>query len=124
MSEVTGAGGLEAGCAGKKGIDLKSAAEDFAQKNPKTIEELLNFKREDRPTIYPTAEEAAELAQAATMLTGVDVPDSIRANMTLFLRLVRKVLKEYDARLRDEFDHILHDSLIATRSETEGDDDQ
>ncbi|WP_438361580.1 phosphoenolpyruvate carboxylase, partial [Parafannyhessea umbonata] len=88
------------------------------------MEELLNFKREDRPTIYPTAEEAAELAQAATMLTGVDVPDSIRANMTLFLRLVRKVLKEYDPRLRDEFDHILHDSLVATRSETEGDDDQ
>ncbi|MCI6682375.1 MAG: phosphoenolpyruvate carboxylase, partial [Parafannyhessea umbonata] len=74
--------------------------------------------------MYPTAEEAAELAQAATMLTGVDVPDSIRANMTLFLRLVRKVLKEYDPRLRDEFDHILHDSLVATRSETEGDDDQ
>ena len=124
MSEVTGAGGQAAGCTGEKGADLKGAAEDFALKNPKTIEELLNFKREDRPTIYPTAEEAAELAQAATMLTGVDVPDSIRANMTLFLRLVRKVLKEYDPSLRDEFDHILHDSLIATRSETEGDDGQ
>ena len=55
MSEVTGAAGQAAGCAGERGIDLKSVAEDFAQKNPKTIEELLNFKREDRPTIYPTA---------------------------------------------------------------------
>ncbi len=126
VSEVTGSKGE------KDALDAAAAArgvphedvERFAQSNPKTIEELLHFKREDRPTIYPTAEEAAELAQAATMLTGVDVPDSIRANMTLFLRLVRKVLREYDPRLRDEFDHILHDSLVATRSECSGQDDE
>lgn len=57
--------------------------------------------------------EAVELAAAAGMLSGVDVPDSIRENMTLFLHLVRTVLREFDPHLRDAFDAILRDSVLA-----------
>ena len=35
-----------------------------------------------------------EMARALEVLQGVDVPDSLRGNMALFLRLVRRVLDE------------------------------
>ena len=39
---------------------------------------------------------ADEMTQALQALRHVDVPDTLRDNLALFLRLVRKVLDEYD----------------------------
>ena len=51
------------------------------------------------------------LAQQA--LQGVDVPDSLRDNLALFLRLVRRVLDEYSHELRQTFDHLLSHAIAA-----------
>lgn len=52
---------------------------------------------------------AAELEQemAKSTFAGYDVPDSLRNNIALFLRLVRKVLGEYDEELLEKFDVLL-----------------
>ena len=55
-----------------------------------------------------TVEETAALEA----LQGVDVPDQIRNNMALFLRLVRKVLEEADQDLRAIFDVLLFDAIL------------
>ena len=55
-----------------------------------------------------TIEETAALEA----LQGVDVPDQIRNNMALFLRLVRKVLEEADQDLRAIFDVLLFDAIL------------
>ena len=57
-----------------------------------------------------TTEEATSALQA---LQGVDVPDALRDNMALFLRLVRKVLDEYDHKLREVFDQLLDQAIRA-----------
>ncbi len=57
-----------------------------------------------------TIEETAALEA----LQGVDVPDQIRNNMALFLRLVRKVLEEADQDLRAIFDVLLFDAIFLT----------
>ncbi len=70
--------------------------------------------------------EAARVAMEAARktLSEVDVPDSLGENMALFLRLVRKVLEEYDHDLRTTFDALLADSIKVSVEETaEGDDD-
>ncbi len=54
-----------------------------------------------------TIEEEAALGA----LQGVDVPEQIRNNMALFLRLVRKVLEEADQDLRAIFDVLLFDAI-------------
>ena len=54
-----------------------------------------------------------ETAAARVTLAEVDLPEGIRDNLTLFLRLVRKVLKEYDPSLRDTFDALLKDAIAA-----------
>lgn len=55
-----------------------------------------------------TVEEVAALEA----LQGVDVPEQIRDNMALFLRLVRKVLEEADQDLRAIFDVLLWDAIV------------
>ena len=52
-----------------------------------------------------------EETAALEALQGVDVPDQIRNNMALFLRLVRKVLEEADQDLRAIFDVLLFDAI-------------
>lgn len=54
-----------------------------------------------------------EIALAQEALRGVDVPESIRDNLVLFLRLVRRVLDEYDHDLRVTFDELLTYSVAA-----------
>ena len=54
-----------------------------------------------------------EMARALEVLQGVDVPDSLRGNMALFLRLVRRVLDEYDHSLRVTFDRLLEHAIAA-----------
>ena len=54
-----------------------------------------------------------ERALALEALQGVDVPDALRENMALFLRLVRRVLGEYGGNLRLTFDRLLEHAIAA-----------
>ena len=56
---------------------------------------------------------ADERALALEALQGVDVPDALRENMALFLRLVRRVLGEYGGNLRLTFDRLLGHAIAA-----------
>lgn len=60
---------------------------------------------------------SAEEALALTSLQGVSVPDSLRSNMALFLRLVRRVLDEYDHDLRVTFDQLLDLAIAANAAD-------
>ncbi len=54
-------------------------------------------------------------------LSAVKLPDSLRENLAFFLRLVRRVLGEYDESLRAIFDELLFCSLAASTEEARGD---
>ena len=56
---------------------------------------------------------AREGEHALRSLQGVDVPDALRQNMAFFLRLVRRVLDEYDPELRETFDALLAQAIAA-----------
>ncbi|MGI6755072.1 MAG: phosphoenolpyruvate carboxylase [Atopobiaceae bacterium] len=58
-------------------------------------------------------EEGTEQALAAAALEDLNMPDPLKYNMALFLRLVRKVLGEYDQGLRTSFDTLLADMVAA-----------
>ena len=64
----------------------------------------------------PASALVEETAAKAT-LSAVDVPESIRGNMALFLRLVRKVLEESDPEMRATFDVLLDDAIKASYDE-------
>ena len=57
--------------------------------------------------MYKDLDSSRETILARKALRGVDVPESIRDNLVLFLRLVRRVLDEYDYELRVTFDRLL-----------------
>ena len=57
---------------------------------------------------------ASEAEQAKSALALVDVPEELRDNLALFLRLVRKVLKENDPDLLATFDLLLGDAIRVT----------
>ena len=50
---------------------------------------------------------AAASAEAAAAFSGVDLPESLRDNLALFLRLLREVLTEYSPDLRSTFDEVV-----------------
>lgn len=56
---------------------------------------------------------AAAAAAAAKTFAGVTLPESLRDNMELFLRLLREVLDEYDPKIRTIFDELLTNLIIA-----------
>ena len=56
---------------------------------------------------------AAAKAAAAKTFADVQLPDSLRDNMELFLRLLREVLSEYGPGLRSTFDELLADLIAA-----------
>ena len=56
---------------------------------------------------------AAAKAEAAKTFAGVNLPESLRNNMELFLRLLREVLSEYSPELRTTFDELLADLICA-----------
>ncbi len=60
-----------------------------------------------------------ENAAARTTLSSVDVPDDLKENLALFLRLVRKVLAEYDEDQRATFDALLSDSIRVNAEDTD-----
>ncbi len=58
----------------------------------------------------PTTREslrAEATAQAAAAFAGVNLPESMRDNLALFLRLLREVLTEYSPDLRSTFDEVV-----------------
>lgn len=57
--------------------------------------------------------------EAKKLLSGLALPEQFTEHMTLFLRLVRKVLGEYDQDLRAIFDLVLADAICATYEEDE-----
>ncbi len=72
------------------------------------------------PDVEKSALPASALVEeqaAKAALSAVDVPESIRDNMALFLRLVRKVLEESDPELRATFDVLLDDAIKASYDE-------
>ena len=72
------------------------------------------------PEVEKSARPASALVEetaAKATLSAVDVPESIRGNMALFLRLVRKVLEESDPEMRATFDVLLDDAIKASYDE-------
>lgn len=83
-----------------------------------------NLSPESPSAIMPASPELADAVRAATdsarqALSGVDLPESIAENMALFLRLVRKVLEEFDPEVRATFDVLLADAIRANADEAE-----
>ena len=59
------------------------------------------------------AEKNVHAAGSPDTMPTLNVPDSIAENMDLFLRLVRKVLDEFDPGLLETFDVLLSDAFRA-----------
>ena len=81
---------------------------------------------EHAPEHAPAPAHAPEQAQSASRtqlnesdtllrspLNHVDIPEQLRESMTLFLRLIRRVISEYDHTLRNVFDTLLADFVEA-----------
>ena len=58
-----------------------------------------------------------QLKSDSAIIPALNVPGSIAENMALFLRLVRKVLEEFDPKLRATFDVLLADAMRANADE-------
>ena len=56
-------------------------------------------------------------ASPEVQLADARVPESLRANLTLFLRLLRRVLRDYDPSLLAVFDELLSDMMAANRAD-------
>lgn len=56
---------------------------------------------------------AAAQAEAAATFADVDLPQSLRDNLELFLRLLREVLSEYSPELRATFDEVVANLIAA-----------
>ncbi len=80
--------------------------------------EQVSVPVERRGASAPDAEQDA----ARRTVSVVSVPDDLKENLALFLRLVRKVLTEYDPSIRATFDRLLADSfdVSARRDEETG----
>lgn len=84
-----------------------------------TVSEVDRLKDEVAAAAAEVGVNQAELERAAarTALSQVHIPDDLKENMALFLRLVRKVLTEYDPELRHAFDTLLADAIRANIEE-------
>ena len=54
-----------------------------------------------------------DLAAAVEVLSDIDIPAELRDNLALFLRLERRVLREYDAKVLDAFDELMMNVIRA-----------
>ena len=54
-------------------------------------------------------------SNAEVLLSDARVPETLRANLKLFLRCLRRVLREYDANLLAVFDDLLGLMFVANR---------
>ena len=68
----------------------------------------------------PSAECASRCTGSAVdglPLAEIDIPDSLRGDLALFLRLERKVLDEYDPEIRGLFDRLLQSVIAANEGD-------
>lgn len=68
----------------------------------------------------PSTECASPCAEGAVNslpLAEIDIPDSLRGDLALFLRLERKVLDEYDPEIRGLFDKLLQSVIAANEGD-------
>lgn len=70
------------------------------------------------------AEKNLQPSHDLAIIPALNVPESIAENMALFLRLVRKVLEEFDPGLRSTFDVLLADAVRASADEASETDDE
>ncbi|MCR8908547.1 phosphoenolpyruvate carboxylase [Thermophilibacter sp. ET337] len=70
------------------------------------------------------AEKNLTADRESAIIPALNVPESIADNMALFLRLVRKVLEEFDPSLRATFDVLLADAVRASADEASETDDE
>ena len=70
------------------------------------------------------AEKSAHTADLSDTMPTLNVPESIAENLDLFLRLVRKVLEEFDPGLLETFDVLLSDAFRANADEADETDDE
>lgn len=70
------------------------------------------------------AEKSAHTADLSDTMPTLNVPESIAENLDLFLRLVRKVLEEFDPGLLETFDVLLSDAFRANADEAAETDDE
>ena len=54
-----------------------------------------------------------DLAAAVEVLSDIDIPAELRDNLALFLRLERRILREYDAKVLDVFDELMMNVIRA-----------
>ena len=57
---------------------------------------------------------ASDTAEAIKSYTEIEIPESLRDNLVLFLRMERKVLKEYDPAVCALFDRLFNSCLLYT----------
>ena len=70
------------------------------------------------------AEKNVHMVSSTDIMPTLNVPESIAENMDLFLRLVRKVLEEFDPALLETFDVLLSDAFRANADEAAETDDE
>ena len=63
---------------------------------------------------------AADTDSAIAAYAEIDIPQGLRDNLALFLRLERRVLKEYDPKLCDTFDQLLNSVIKANEGDPGG----
>ena len=76
------------------------------------------------PSVSSLSEHSLSSAAATEEAVSLAVPEELQGNMLLFLRLVRKVLNEYDAELLSIFDELLADAIRANSEDAAETDDE
>jgi len=89
------------------------------------VSEIDQLKDEIAAKVANSSLGERELEQivARSTVSVVDIPDELKENLALFLRLVRTVLEEFDPKLREAFDQLLADS-ITVNARADGDADE
>ena len=101
-----------------EGIDVMSDAKmdsiRSSRENVRAVkEDLDDIRGAVRRGDFGVERRDAEIAAARTVIDAVNAPAELRDNLALFLRLVRKVLGEYDEDLRRSFDTLLVNAIAA-----------
>lgn len=79
----------------------------------------------ETPSSEPSTNQAEQASVSAPVrelvadlpLAEIDIPDSLRHDLALFLRLERKVLDEYDPEIRSLFDNLLQSVIAANEGD-------
>ena len=70
-------------------------------------------RRASLPWSTASLTESARMPSPGERLAEIEIPEELRDNLALFLRLERRVLSEYDPEIADLFDKILTAEIVA-----------